>query len=614
MARRFWHGMTGAAILLFSAISTSAAPKASQVRSEAPENHTERQVSPSPSEWVPSNAIKTAQTRAKTTRDVEKERAKKLEDQKRKTNRKRRSRRRAAAKSPAVNAPPPIKKPQEGDTSGGPGISLVAALTPGGAALENGVVWTVEPLFGDAPPTVTDVSLPTLVLPAGRYRITAKLKDFLQSVEFDIPAQGVARLDLAFNAARLKVNVLPAIGAMPLETARIRIVNIDVDGAPPIVDTNRAVFDDVLPAGIYRIEAALGLARVSEDIGLTAGANRTVELNLSVGYVRLRARPAPDREPLPNVVFEVLPADGLDAVPQPLASKTGAQAVFVLPAGSYRVMARYGEASRRQSIDVKSNAFDDVVLDLDAGQVVVSIEDLPSGATTSAAFRLVRRDGDEGPSLILSRTGTRLDVGLPVGSYTVEVELEDGRRAEKPFLVEPGVRTEVAMTLPSLPLAQLTLSAGLVGGGDFPNGDRDLDISYDIKKPGLQDAVASGILSQGGTANLPAGAYEITAVHKPTGAAILASVSVDAGASSQLNLEFPLGTATLALAEGISDPTAEWVLTGIDGNEVARHLGPTTKISLNPGEYIVTLTSNGTANTAALSVLEGKNTTMTLPE
>ncbi len=604
---RFCHGFTCSAILLILAVSISAAPEAADAR---PQGQTGLQ----PAAAEPTDAIIFAQTRAKTARDVERERAKKLEDQKRKTRRKRRSRRRTAVKSPAINAPPPIKKPANVDTSGGPGVSLSAALTAGGAQLTSGVVWTVEPLSGETPPTVTDESLPTLLVPAGRYRITAKLKGFLQSVEVDIPAQGIARLDLAFNAARLKVNVLPAKGAMPLETARIRIVKIDVDGLPPLVDTNVAVFDDLLPAGIYRVEAALGLARVSEDIGLTAGANRTVVLNLSVGYVRLRARPAPGREPLPNVVYEVLPADGLDAVPKPLASKSGAQAVFVLPAGTYRVVARYGEASSRQVIDIKSNTFSDIVLDLDAGQVVVTYADVASEPGASAAFRLIRHDGDDGPSLILSRTGTRLDIGLPVGSYTVEVELEDGRRADKPFLVEPGTRTEVSVVLPALPSAQLTLSAGMIGGGRLPDGDRDLDIAFKIRKAGLQNEVASGTLSQDATASLPAGAYEISAVHTPTGAATAASVIVDAGAASALKLEFPLGTVTLALAENSSDPAAEWVLTGIDGKEVARHVGPNADISLNPGEYIVTLTSNGTANTAALSVTEGKMTTIILPE
>jgi len=606
MVWRFWHGATGAAILLFLAVSVSAAPEAADAR---PQGQTRLQ----PKAVEPTDAVKFAQTRAKTARDVERERAKKLEDQKRKTRRKRRSRRRTAAKSPAINAPPPIRKPATEEISGGPGVSLSAALTPGGAELTSGVVWTVESISGETPPTVTDESLPTLLVPAGRYRITAKLKGFLQSVEVDIPAQGIARLDLAFNAARLKVNVLPARGAMPLEKARIRILKINVDGQPPLVDTNVAVFDDLLPAGIYRVEASLGLARVSKDIGLTAGANRTVDLNLSVGYVRLRARPAPGREPLPNVVYELLPADGLDAVPQPLASKTGAQAVFVLPAGSYRVLARYGEASRRQIIDIKSNTFSDIVLDLDAGQAVVTFADVASEPGEMAAFRLVRHDGDDGPSLFLSRTGTKLDVGLPVGSYTVEVELEDGRRAEKPFLVEPGIRTEVSMVLPALPPAQLTLSAGTTGGGKLPDGDRDLDVAYKIRKTGLQNEVASGTLSQGDTASLPAGAYEISAIHNPTGAAIAASVFVDAGAASALKLEFPLGTVTLALAENSPDPAAQWVLTGIDGNEVARHVGPNADISLNPGEYIVTLTSNGTANTAALSVFEGKKTTITLP-
>lgn len=610
MTRGFWHGITGAAILLLSAISLAAAPANSNAR---PPERSRQHITAPPSAAMPPASFQIAQTRARTARDAERERAKKLEAQKRKKKRSRRKRRKSAASAPAVYAPPPLKKPLSGSQASGPGVSLAATLTPGGAALTSGVVWTVEPLSGDDPPTVTDDPLPTLLLPAGQYRITAKLNDFLQSVEVEIPAQGIASLDLSFNAARLKVKVLPAKGAMPLQKARIRIIKIDVDGAPPVVDINQASFDDILPAGIYRIEAALGLARIAKDIGLTAGAVRTVELNLSVGYVRLRARPAPGQEPLPNVIFELLPANGLETVPKPLATKSGSQAVFTLPAGPYRVLARYGEASRRELVDVGANTFSDIILDLDAGQAVITLAEPLPDPGAKAAFRLVRHDGDEGPSLVLSRTGTRLDVGLPVGSYTVKVELRDGRRAEKPFLVEPGVRTEIAVALPSLPPAQLTLSAGLAGGGALPDGDRDIDISFSVRTPGTEKAVASGNLSQGATISVPAGNYEISAVHNPTGATVTTTISVNAGGTANLNLEFPLGIATLSLAEGEEDPAAEWVLTGIDGKVVTRYQGPATKITLKPGAYIVTLTSRGFANTAVLSITAGQTTTMVLP-
>ena len=613
MARHIWHGANRTAIVLLSAIFLSASALISEIQAG---ERAGKQSPPPPSSLQSTAAraggVQIAQTQARTTRDVERERAKKKKKPRRKA-RKRRSTRKPAPSIRTVNAPPPVSKPETGSRTGGPGVSLAAALTAGGPALTSGVVWTAELMSGDAPPVVTTQSQPTLQLPAGHYRITAKLSDFLQSVEVDIPVKGIARLDLAFNAARLRIKVLPAEGAMPLENARIRILKIGVDGAPPVVDANMAAFDDVLPAGIYRIEAAHGLARISEDIGLTAGANRTVELNLSVGYVRLRARPAPGQQPLPNVLFELLPADGLDAVPRPLATKSGASAVFTLPAGTYRALARYGEASSHQLVDVAPNTFNDVIMDLDAGQAVVTLADLAQGSGARAAFRLVRHDGDEGPSLILSRTGTRLDVGLPVGSYTVEAELQDGRRAEKPFIIEPGVRTDIALTLPPLPPAQLTLTAGIVGGGKLPDGDRDLDIAFSASKPGASEPLASGNLSQDPEVSLPGGTYEIAAVHGPTGTQISSTVSLKAGAKADIHLEFPLGIASLILADAGQGASAEWVLTGIDGLEVARHRGATADITLKPGEYVVTLTVGGTAHTAALSIAEGRNTPVTLP-
>ncbi|VAW17912.1 hypothetical protein MNBD_ALPHA09-397 [hydrothermal vent metagenome] len=614
MARHFWHGATGAAILLLSANSLAAAP--------LPANETAGPLASLAASVQPLGVAKVgtqtlpevfrvAQIRAKTTRDVERERAEEAKKKQQKKKRRRRATRKA--KPQAVNAPPPAKKPQTAGRREGSGVSLAAALITGGPALTSGVVWTVEPLSGEAPPTVTTNSQPTLSLPAGQYRITAKLNDFLQSVEVDIPATGLARLDLGFNAARLKIKVLPTMGAMPLENARIRIVKIGVDGAPPVVDANMAAYDEVLPAGIYRIEAALGLARVSEDIGLTAGANRTVVLNLSVGYVRIRARPAPGQEPLQNVAFELLPADGLDAAPQPLASKSGASAVFTLPAGTYRIVARYGEASRRQLVDIAPNTFSDIIMDLDAGQLVATLADLPQGSKPKVAFRLVRHDGNEGPNLILSRSGAKLDVGLPVGSYTVIAELEDGRQAEKSFIVEPGVRTEIALAPPALPPAQLTITAGIVGGGKLPDGDRDRDITISVTASGTSKPIANGNLRQNDSLALPGGDYEISATHRPTGAKISSAVSAAAGSKSKVHLEFPLGVASLDLAEASQGSDAEWVLTGIDGKPVARHLGAAAEITLKPGEYVVTLTVGGTANTAALSITEGKVTPVKLP-
>jgi len=78
-------------------------------------------------------------------------------------------------------------------------------------------------------------------------------------------------------------------------------------------------------------------------------------------------------------------------------------------------------------------------------------------------------------------------------------------------------------------------------------------------------------------------------------------------------LEFSLGTATLALSDDASEGAAEWVFSGIDGKEVARHSGHSGVLVLKPGEYVVALTVGDTAHTAALSITAGQNTAVKLP-
>lgn len=631
MARLFWHGITAAAILLllalpfvyFSANSALAAPAIESVHLKKPASLLPVQAGTLDPYRL---EFQLAQTKVKTSLDVKREKAAKEKARKKPTKR-RRTARKATAKKPSIQAPPPARKPEHAERVEGSGIILSASLVTGGAPLREGVVWTLEHLDGDTPPVVTTEAQPVLPAPAGHYRITAKLENLLQSVEVDIPEDKLASLELAFNIARLRIAVLPAEGTMPLLDARIRVLKIGVEGAPPVFDTSNADFNELLPAGIYRVEASHGLARTQQDIGLTAGADRKVELDLSVGYVRVRARPAPDQEPLSQVLFELLPADALEDAPKPLATMSGNKAVFTLPAGTYRVSARFGEASAFQLVNIASNEFNDIYLDLGAGQVVVTLDGLGNDKGADAAFRLTRHDGADGPSLVMSRTVASLETGLPVGSYTVEAELEDGRLASERFLIEPGVRTVLALQMPQSPPAFVRFKVGGLDDEALPEGNITFAASFTgdekIIEKGQIDGAGNLIGADEDSIALAPGTYKITFTHEPTSAVATKTISVESGAKAELEVDLPIGAISLALSDAATQDNenvgetksaeAEWEITGIDGKAVARHKGVSGRFALKPGEYVVTLSLGGAAHAAAISVEEGETTALTLP-
>lgn len=585
MVWQFWHAFLAAAIA-FAASNAIAAPS-SEIHGDDIVADTLVQITQSTG------------TRARTARDRATVQTRATRKPAPRTRRSSSRNRRLVAK---VNAPPPPSKPAE--LVDGPAISLAASLVEGGNAVTSGVVWTLEPLDATGEPIVSNVAAPTMALPAGKYRITAKLDDFLKSAEVDIPEKGIVRLNLSFNAARLKVSVLPTEFAMPLQDARIRILSIGVDGAPVVIDTKSPAFDEVLPAGIYRVEASHGLARVSEDIGLAAGANRDVELNLNVGYVRVRARPAPDAEPLANVVFELLPADGLEIAPQPLATMSGERAIFTLPAGPYRIVARYGEASVRQQVEVRPNSFGDVIMDLDAGRLVARLDGQGKGVAREAAFRLASRDDENGGGLLLSRRGETLDLGLPAGSYSLTVDW-NGETTGRDFVLESGARKELTL---SFSPARLDLAASAGGLDLAPDA-----ISWTVQNAETGDKLLEGEAPGDAPLEVAAGEYLIAALHRPTGARADVALELAPGADAVGEVSLPIGVAEFTLRQGAGESGA-WVVSRPDGTEMLRHEGTGTKVPLQAGDYVVSLSLGETTHSAALNVTEGGTTMVILPE
>jgi hypothetical protein len=211
--------------------------------------------------------------------------------------------------------------------------------------------WTVAPAL-EPEAVLFDAWAANPVVPVspGTYVVTARSELVSASQSITVEDTRTLAVPVVLGAGAVRVRVTAQKTAAPLADSIVTVSS--ADGAPLAV-FKAAEAIALLSPGQYRIGAELGQIRAEQAVSVAEGRQTPVDMVMNVGRLLLtvaaRDGAAPP-EPALFIVTEDDPPRGRREVARSAAS----QADFVLPPGTYYVIARQGDAEARERLEIGS--------------------------------------------------------------------------------------------------------------------------------------------------------------------------------------------------------------------------------------------------------------------
>ncbi len=213
---------------------------------------------------------------------------------------------------------------------------------------------------------------------------------------------------------------------------------IDVVGARVGVGL-AAEYAVALPPGAYVASAVFGQIFKWHQFTVETNAPLLEEVTLVVGFVTMRARLSPDREPLNmNFSWQIFPLSPHGDRHPEIARDAGHRARFGLPAGAYEVSLQAEDLVRSKTFIVHEGEESEEIVDLDAGLLTASALSSQGGPTKGhVAWKIFfNGGGSRGPEMA-RETRRRTTFLLPKGSYVLEGQYK-GEEQSVEFELGPG--------------------------------------------------------------------------------------------------------------------------------------------------------------------------------
>lgn len=313
---------------------------------------------------------------------------------------------------------------------GPPGLYLRALLAPKTEPVSWAVRWTV---YAEADPGRVLFNAvaanPMVSLPAGRYVVEARDGVASGTLTVDVRADAPTVAGVSLNAGTLAVKLIPQRAGAPTGDAFISISSMgEADakkdqGAGLLV----AFFKGsegaaTLPAGRYMVRVDQGLVRAERAVVVPPASQGRIDIPLTGARVIVSALGGGTQAASELPVFSVV-EDDPDAPRgrREIARSAARQAEFVLPAGTYYVMARLGSVEARERLALAPGDTIRRTLTLAAGRLTLATR-LGGGTMPAASdpisYRIERLDGPPGDVVTTSRAAPTLQ--LAAGRYRVE--------------------------------------------------------------------------------------------------------------------------------------------------------------------------------------------------
>ncbi len=293
--------------------------------------------------------------------------------------------------------PEPAAEPEPEPAQTGPNLKLSAVPAEGAEVMTSGPYWVVFEPTADANGKRKEVkrsgsAVSTLELPPGKYWVEVSLKNARQAREIEIPDGGIADEVFVLGAGRLTAVALPAEGADPLDEAYWILYEQEKDlngKRKEVARSGSAKADFFVPAGSYWLEGQYKSTKGGMDVAVDAGKLTEEVLVLGAGVLVVSASATEGGEPLDQTYYIVYEAQqDLSGKRKEVARSGRDVAEFGLPAGSYVVVARSGEAEASTEVEVVANQRVErqIVMELGAVKLATTVAGL-SGAVPAVPHR-----------------------------------------------------------------------------------------------------------------------------------------------------------------------------------------------------------------------------------
>ncbi|MFO1036514.1 MAG: VWA domain-containing protein [Geminicoccaceae bacterium] len=341
--------------------------------------------------------------------------------------------------------------------------ALQAIPSAGGDPLrgQGEVAWTVEPKQGQEPPAATPDPVPTLLLAAGPYAVTARSGPLRATAPLDVKAGAETTTIVDLHAGTLHLEAALAEDGPPItdwRDASWRLTALDATGYTPdepVTELDGPAPAVLLSAGRYRATARLAGVEVAKDAEIKEGEETTARIVVPASTVTFTAALAPGAEPYTDWRDASWTVESVDALGVPPGTKTAdalasAAPELKLTPGRWKVAVTSGVATALREIDVKADTTVTERLDLNAGRVTADAhpaEGIERSVNTVYAFRPLAADGTPGEPLYSGGSSESLSIILPAGRYQVEAVDHENRTASAVLDLAPGASPTVDLLL-----------------------------------------------------------------------------------------------------------------------------------------------------------------------
>ncbi len=356
----------------------------------------------------------------------------------------------AVGRTPAASEQtetPAVSSGADSSTIAGATLNATAVLTEGAKPLALPLQWRAFKSGGTIVVASAEAAQFSAVLDPGNYDVEARLGTITVKQQFSIENGKPTSVTVPLKAGRLKVNAKHTKEGAPAGSAvvTIRETGSTNAGTAWLGRVDRA--DTILPAATYTVVIAEGHIRQERQVTLSAGSDTAVDFVLGTGRIELSAVLHEGGEPLNDVTFSVSEDDpeSLDGRRE-IARSLAPTPEFQLPAGTYYIAARSGEAETRQRIAVGAGDIVKRVLPLGATQLKVTAPAnlIAQQERHGIVYRVISLEGDKREVARAATPG--LDVVLNAGRYRVLATLEAHNfTAAQDITLESGKPASVIM-------------------------------------------------------------------------------------------------------------------------------------------------------------------------
>ena len=358
------------------------------------------------------------------------------------------------------------------DTSGVTGATLraTAVLAEGTAPLVQPLRWRATKAGGTEVVASAESAQFSAALEPGTYTIEAQTGYSTAKLDVTIETGKPASITVPLNAGRLKVLAKYNKDGERPGSAIITISQAVSSGGTTLWLGRLDGADTILPAATYTVAIADGHIRQERQVTLSAGMDATADFVLGAGRVELTAALNEGGEALSDVAYSVAEDDPESPDGRrELARSLAPTASFQLPAGTYYVSARSGDAETRQRIAVGAGDAVKRVLVLGAARLKVSAPASPITGQEGhgIVYRVFTLDGDKREVARSSKPD--FETLLNAGRYRVTATLEAHNfTAVQDVVLEAGKTANAVMKFDAAEISfRLPAAASAIPGEVF---------------------------------------------------------------------------------------------------------------------------------------------------